>query len=206
MGALAVNNGLCPPGHRAPVQLSVSALVRVAVDSFLTMPPMKISITLAALTAFLSLGACSDNSTSAHEGAAGAPAPVVNSGDGSAAPAAPAGAPAGLGGMFESAKQSVGDAAKSGSAAFQAEATNLMAKVRAQLEGIADLPSAQAARAKLEPVLEQLGALRSKFKGKLPGVETLQPVIDTLEAKFPVGTPVRDAVQPVLDRVATLLN
>lgn len=96
------------------------------------------------------------------------------------------------------------DPSKLGVEGMQQKTDELIGMLKSKFESIQDEAGAIDVKKTAEPLIAQLGTLKTALGDKLPSLAELSKVVDDVEAKFQGNEAVMKVLKPVLDQVRKL--
>ncbi|MEM1453505.1 MAG: hypothetical protein AAF957_18195 [Planctomycetota bacterium] len=81
-----------------------------------------------------------------------------------------------------------------------------MTAIAKQMDGIKDVADVDKLKEMAEPILASLTSMKSKFGGSIPNATEIQSAITSLADRFPAGSDVMKAAQPIIDQIKALIG
>ncbi|MEM7311422.1 MAG: hypothetical protein AAF682_32455 [Planctomycetota bacterium] len=90
--------------------------------------------------------------------------------------------------------------------AMTEKAGELLGGVTSKFDEIKDVASAENVKSELEPMLGQIAKLKDVLGDKMPNLDSLKTAADDLMSKFGGDTEIMKVLQPVIDKIKTMLG
>lgn len=81
-----------------------------------------------------------------------------------------------------------------------------LSSITESLGSIKDSADVEKLKAKMEPIIDKLGAMKTKLGASLPNAAELDAAIENIKSKFSGDSKVMESLQPFLDKLKNLVS